>query len=359
VLVPPPPDPIAEAWSRAVAERERARPAARAAALDSIPGERPWERRSFARSTTVFEKFPGNPVVPLGGRGAFDRGHAEYPSVVIAGDLMWMYYAAYGLRHRWEIAAAVSSDGIAWKKLGVVLAPDSTEGAWDAGSLASPCVIHVPEARPDERFQMWYAGKSREAYDGIGFATSANGREWLRRGRVLGRGEPGSWDSSQIVDAAVVAVDGGYRMYYCGSAVIDGLFKAGLALSADGRNWVKFPDSPVYAVPGAGFYTLDVLADDEGFTLFVSAPDADRGYEIHAVHSADGLAFDHAGSRLVLAPARDNSWEAAMVYGMEALSWATWSTSGSTGSTWGKWRGAERSARAGAARRARPTAGRG
>jgi predicted GH43/DUF377 family glycosyl hydrolase len=296
---------------------------------------RAWERRNTVASTTVFEKLPGNPVLPLGKKGSPDAGHAEYPSVVVVGDLFWMFYSAYGPRHRWEIAAALSSDGVRWDRIGVVLPPDTTAGAWDGASVGTPCVIYSPDASSEERFRMWYAGKSGDLYEGIGFATSANGHDWRRRGRVLARGERGSWDRAQMVDPAVVAVDGGYRMYYCGSRSADALFTVGLAISADGLNWVKLPDNPIYTGRGPGLYTIDVIrppapapttghpsspiTDDSGFILFLSAPNSDREYEIHAIHSEDGLDFDSGRSRLVLEPSRDNTWDDKMVYGMEAL----------------------------------------
>jgi hypothetical protein len=333
-LIPPLPDPIAEGWRRALADSSDSAVAVPVRS-DSSRYLRAWERPNTVASTTIFEKLPGNPVLPLGKKGSPDTGHAEYPSVVVVGDLIWMFYAAYGPRHRWEIAAAVSADGIDWDKLGVVFAPDTTAGAWDSASLGFPCVIHAPDAPPEERFRMWYAGKGGDLYEGIGLATSANGHDWRRRGRVMARGERGSWDGAQLVDPAVVAVDGGYRMYYCGSRSADGLFALGLAISADGQNWVKLPDNPIHTSRGRGLYTIDVIrspaptppadlsssppTDDGGFILFLSAPNSDREYEIHAIPSEDGLDFDSGRSRLVLEPSRDNTWDDKMVYGMEVL----------------------------------------
>lgn len=315
--VPAPADPIADAWRRAV--EDTANHPHSGADGDSSRVIRAWQRRSTAPSTTLFEKFPGNPVIPLGKRGEPDDRHAEYPSVVTVGDRLWMFYSAYGPRRRWEIAAAVSSDGIHWTRLGVVLAPDGAESAWDSVSVAGPSVIVDPEAPPDERFRMWYAGKGSDLYEGIGLATSADGQQWRRRGRVLGRGERGAWDGAQLVDPAVIRVGGGYRMYYCGGRSASGLFAIGVALSADGWNWVRHPDNPIYAAPDPGLYTADVVVDDDGFILFLSAPDSEKNYEIEAVHSVDGLQFDPARSRLVLTPSRDGSWDNALVYGMDAF----------------------------------------
>jgi predicted GH43/DUF377 family glycosyl hydrolase len=327
VEVPPRPDPIAEAWREAATRL----PAPRTAA-DPAPdrgkgkdaGPRPWERPNTMASTSICEKFPHNPVLLLGKKGSLDAGHAEYPSVVTSRGLFWLFYSAYGAHHRWEIAAAVAPDGINWTKLGVVLAPDTATAAWDSTTIAFPSVIVDPEAPAAERFRMWYAGKHGDLYDGFGYATSPNGRDWERHGRVLAVGPRGDWDGAQIVDPCVIRAGDGYRMYYCGARDADGLFAVGLALSADGIHWVKYPDNPLYALPAgpgpAGVYTADVLPRDDGTAiLFASAPTLAGEFEVHAVLSPDGFAFDPARRQVVLAPSRDGTWDDAMVYGVDAL----------------------------------------
>lgn len=323
IEVPPRPDPIAEAWRDAESRPPRPRTAAEKQ-KGKDDGPRPWERPNTIASTSLCEKFPHNPVLLLGKKGSLDAGHAEYPSVVTARGLFWLFYSAYGAHHRWEIAAAVAPDGINWTKLGVVFAPDTTAAAWDSTTIAFPSVIVDPEAPPGERFRMWYAGKRDALYDGFGYATSPNGRDWTRHGRVLAVGPRGDWDGAQIVDPCVVRAGAGYRLYYCGSRDADGLFAVGVALSADGVNWVKHPDNPIYD-PGAGgeqsgLYTAEVVPREDGSSiLFASAPTREKEYEVHAVYSADGLTFDPDGQEVVLAPSRDGTWDDAMVYGMDGI----------------------------------------
>jgi predicted GH43/DUF377 family glycosyl hydrolase len=335
-------DPIAEAWARALVDPQPPAPPEATspvptngdstdsggppAAKNALRPRRkeaapPWARPNTGASSALGVKFPMNPVLPLGKRGSHDSGHAEYPSVVFVGDTAWMYYSAFGARHHWEIAAAQSTDGIHWTKLGSVIVPDTTTSDWDSSTIAFPCVLYSAERAPAERFRMWYAGKSGALYDGIGYATSPNGRDWVRAGRALAAGGDGEWDSSQVVDPTVIQVADGYRMYYCGSRDADGYFQVGLALSADGMNWVKSPENPLVKFEGnpSGAYTLEVLQDPDGYTLFVSLPNSAREFEIYAMRSADGLTFDPAARQIVLAPARDGSWDDQMVYGMEAM----------------------------------------
>jgi predicted GH43/DUF377 family glycosyl hydrolase len=317
-------DPIAAAWSQALSIPPK-KPSPEDRVVTGVV--RPWRRPNTRPSRTLFEKFPANPVVGLGSKGSLDSGHAEYPSVVQVGGLLWMFYSAFGAHHRWEIAAAVSPDGIRWTKLGVVLSPDTTTAAWDSTTIAFPSVIYSEEAPPAERFRMWYAGKHGSRYEGIGLATSTDGRRWRREGRVLSLGQPGEWDGVEIADPSVLAVSGGYRMYYCGTPDSGRVYRVGVAFSADGRTWTKAPDNPVYALE-TGMYTVDVIPynsdlphgdEKHGFVLFASSPNPSREYEVHAVHSDDGLRFDTSTRRLVLAPARDDTWDHAVVYGMDVV----------------------------------------
>jgi hypothetical protein len=95
----------------------------------------------------------------------------------------------------------------------------------------------------------------------------------------------------------------------------------GRALSADGLTWGKYPETPLVEFEGSpsGAYTIDVLSDPDGYTLFVSLPNAAREFEIYALRSADGLTFDPAAKQILLAPSRDGTWDDQMVYGMEVM----------------------------------------
>jgi predicted GH43/DUF377 family glycosyl hydrolase len=185
-------------------------------------------------------------------------------------------------------------------------------------------VIYSTEAPPEERFRMWYSGKRGDLYEGFGLATSPDGRQWRREGRVLALGGPGEWDSAEIVDPSVIVVDGGYRMYYCGARAAGRAYSAGVALSVDGRNWTKLPENPLYPLEGeeTSIYTVDVIRHGDGrggFVLFASQPDADESYEVHAVHSDDGIHWDLSTRYIVLAPSRDNTWDHKVVYGMDVV----------------------------------------
>ncbi len=304
-------DPIDRAW-----EATLERPA------EQLGYQTPDRRLNRRPSRTHFQKFPRNPVITIGPHHGYDAGHAEYPSVIEVDGLLWLYYAAFGSGGYWSIAAATSRDGLHWTKLGAVLEPDSTEGAWDGSTIAFPSVLYDADAPPHERFQLYYAAKSDELYRSFGLAFSADGITWRRFCRVLSAGGDDDWDGMQIVDPVVLRLEDGYRMYYCGSRTREGLFKVGMALSQDGKQWVKYPENPVYALQqgqGQGLYTVDVVAVDDQFLLFESTPDGAGFYDIYGVISHDGWSFDSRRRRLVLSASHDSSWDHVMVYGMDVM----------------------------------------
>ena len=72
---------------------------------------------------------------------------------------------------------------------------------------------------------------------------------WVRDtpGPVLSLGTPGAFDDMHIFAPCVALEDGQYRMWYCGSrgSVGQRVFRVGLAVSRDGRNFQKIADNPV------------------------------------------------------------------------------------------------------------------
>ncbi len=304
---------VGEAWRQRLAEPE---PTAYAAHLPL------FRRPNALPSTTLFEKYRGNPVLRIPDPPAFDAGHGEYPSVIGADDRLWLFYSAYGKKNRWSIAAATSIDGIDWQKLGEVLEPDSTASMWDSETLAFPCVLYDAAAPDEERFRMYYAGKRDRFYDAIGMATSPDGLCWARRGPVLRTGSPGDADGGQMVDPSVIRFGNGYRMYYNASRSKIGGMAICLALSQDGIKWVKYPDNPIYEIPRPTenqLYTADVIEVDGRFLLFEASAAEGKQFDIYATVSGDGICFDPATRRRVLRASRDQTWDQRMVYGMDVV----------------------------------------
>lgn len=119
--------------------------------------------------------------------------HVNDPSVVRVGKIWWMFYTVAEKAEQDEIAAATSSDGVIWKKLGVVLKPGGS-GAWDSLKVGRPSVLWE-----EGHFRMWYDGQptdesattnpiaavvKREGR-AVGYAQSPDGLHWKRNAEPI------------------------------------------------------------------------------------------------------------------------------------------------------------------------------
>jgi beta-fructofuranosidase len=103
--------------------------------------------------------------------------------------------------------------------------------------------------------------RDRFAEEGIGHATSTDGIQWTEQDRVIGRGEPGSWDDAAIYTGSAIEVGGKYYMLYTGLTNADHCQRIGLLTSDDMMSWERFESNPVIE-PDARWY--ETLADVEG-----------------------------------------------------------------------------------------------
>jgi predicted GH43/DUF377 family glycosyl hydrolase len=218
-----------------------------------------------------------NPVMGLGEKGAFDENGTSYPCIVKVNDRYFMYYVGWvqavqvpwinglGLaisndclnfnrysrapilhrdnddfigigscyvlldqekfrmwysrfekwgqdsndhRHYYNIKYAESEDGIHWARSKNICInfEDNSEYA-----IAKPCVL-----KWKDKYLMWYSyrGKSYR----IGFATSENGIDWVRKDEMVGIDvSKEGWDSEMICYAHVFERDRYLYMLYNGN----------------------------------------------------------------------------------------------------------------------------------------------
>jgi len=175
--------------------------------------------------------------------------------------------AQYPLHGTGRILLAVSGGGFddpnacydpnTFTKYGVVMdRGDPNDGDpdtfFDKNGCGRPCVIWH-----DNKWKMWYSGVNYGRTVGrqsIGYATSANGIHWTKRGRFDGayRGEvftanptPGQFDSVGVLSPAVIydPDDEVFKMWYQGTNNTDdpntGVGSSGYAESDDGVIWTR------------------------------------------------------------------------------------------------------------------------
>ena len=140
----------------------------------------------------------------------------------------------------WHTAAATSSDGIAWTKLGRVLSPQASEGSYIAAN-GSALVVG------DEILYWYEIGYPLR----IALARSRDGKNWTRHGEpVVPLGPRGSFDERAVADPYVIRAGGNFYMFYLGQdrARRQSL---GIARSTDGVAWEKLRTNPILEPGGA------------------------------------------------------------------------------------------------------------
>lgn len=215
----------------------------------------------FSISTAVSQDgehwypYAKNPVLRVGSSGAFDADVLDAPRVVKRGTEYLMCYTGTKAGV-YSIGAATSSDGRTWKKLdnNPVIAPGPS-GAWD-----SRIVGYCDVLEKDGTLYMWYNGAKGDHWEGIGLATSIDGKVWTKYAGnpVFVPGQSG-WDSHEVATPTVVAISGLFVMLYEGMAQ-PGPSWFGVAFSQDGIHWTRGSSQPVFAA-GQGWESLLGTAD--------------------------------------------------------------------------------------------------
>jgi predicted GH43/DUF377 family glycosyl hydrolase len=106
------------------------------------------QRLGVARSTdgVRWQKLRSNPILELGGIGAFDEAGLGEPAVWISGGFYWMLYTGRDVTENRRLGLARSTDGVRWEKLPTVFAGSEP---WDSKVICDPSV---------QGFQVWFGG---------------------------------------------------------------------------------------------------------------------------------------------------------------------------------------------------------
>lgn len=226
----------------------------------------------------VWDKYTGNPVLLDGEAGEWDNHSAFIPRVIYHNNIYKMYYTGRQNDY-YQIGYATSEDGINWTKdPGNPIIPLGTEGAWDRNRAATQILLINDTLHM--WYQCWTPGNDNYS---IGHGYSVDGLNWcLCSGPVLERGGGGVWDEA-FVQGATVLYDGHlYHMWYGGSTNEEETM-IGYATSSDGINWTKFSCNPVIELGAQGtFYDEKVffpyvIYDDNKFKMWFTAYDGYYG----------------------------------------------------------------------------------
>jgi len=98
----------------------------------------------------IWYKLRSNPILELGGYGAFDEQGLGEPAVWTAHGYYWMLYTGRDRREVRRLGLARSRDGIVWEKQPSIFAGDEP---WDSKVLCDPSVL-----AERDRVRVWFGG---------------------------------------------------------------------------------------------------------------------------------------------------------------------------------------------------------
>lgn len=193
-------------------------------------------------------KFFNNPIFKPGPPGSWEEKSVDCHSIMYFRDKFMMWYVGTPQNLSCQIGLATSVDGINWTRCQenpvLRLGP---KGSWDESIIICQSVLFD---RQENIFKMWYVGGNPQGVFGIGYATSADGIHWIKYGQnpVLTVTEP--WEGHVLESQTVLKMPDGYKMWYGGYNLQTDQASIGLATSADGINWTKHAQNPIFK-PGS------------------------------------------------------------------------------------------------------------
>ncbi|MBV6433510.1 MAG: hypothetical protein IANPNBLG_03688 [Bryobacteraceae bacterium] len=132
-------------------------------------------RIALARSLDglAWTKHP-RAVLDAGPRGSWDERGVADPYVVLFGGVFYLFYLGQDRARRQRLGLARSNDGIVWTKLRAnPLLELGGPGAFDENGLGEPAVWFS-----NGSYWMLYTGRDRNEYRRMGLARSRDGARW-------------------------------------------------------------------------------------------------------------------------------------------------------------------------------------
>ncbi len=155
----------------------------------------------------------------------------DEPALVHDGSSYTLFYQRSGDSRSagiWRTAAGTPEDLYHAGPGGRVM---TASAAWEAGHVGAPSLLVGDAASGSDRLALWYEGGDAA---GIGFATSADGETWSKRGAPVLVPDQ-DWEAGWVASPTVVRMGDELWLWYEGG----GGTGIGFARSPDGITWVK------------------------------------------------------------------------------------------------------------------------
>ena len=167
-----------------------------------------------SRDGIAWTKHP-EPVLGICPRGSFDERGVADPYAIRVGGRFYLFYLGTDRARRQRLGVARSSDGVRWEKLrSNPLLELGGPGAFDENGLGEPAVWSSGGS-----YWMLYTGRDRGERRRTGLAKSPDGVHWERELAFPPMAGAESWDSQVLCDPAIEITAGGIRVWFGGGDV--------------------------------------------------------------------------------------------------------------------------------------------
>jgi len=236
-------------------------------------------------------------------RALHRKGNLYAPEMVRDQGRWFLYYGAQGADGHDRIHLAVSTDGITWKRQGVVLEDAS------ANHVNDPSVVVR-----DGVFHLYYTLAREGLRDVIALATSRDGILFEKQRVVLGTGKEGAWDSLLAGRPSILFEDGKFRLWYDGRKDLplgspdrnapksaNSTRAVGLAESVDGKHFERVGSGPVFGNDAGGVHVsrlksgYTIVYEGRQGTRWASSPDGTRWTDRGLLAPVTGTPLDRHG----------------------------------------------------------------
>ena len=170
----------------------------------------------LAISADLSKPFKKHSRAPIVDRSDDDPTNISYPFVLSEGGIYRMWYGSNirsgakteDMQH--VIKYAESEDGIHWTR-GKHICIDVLDQ--DDIGACRPWVV-----KNDDGYEMWYSFRMKNSRYSIGYATSINGLDWIRKDSSHQfTSKAADWDSQAQCYASIFLHSGNQYMLYCGN----------------------------------------------------------------------------------------------------------------------------------------------
>ena len=210
------------------------------------------------RSVAVSRSSDGmkwtNPEIVLGPNDNTDwEDDINRPAVLIKDGKYHMWYTGQYKGKNSWIGYATSKDGKNFVRQSNKPVVSPSE-PWEKVAVMCP---HVMWDEKEKIFKMWYSGGEQYEPDAIGYATSKDGLHWEKHPQPVFVADPSKeWEQHKVTACQVIKRENDYLMFYIGFLNID-FAQIGMARSKNGiNNWERYEGNPIIS-PTKGSWDAD------------------------------------------------------------------------------------------------------